>query len=136
MKNSFNIILAILLFLFCVESIFAQEQKTNSLEIQSVDDKIYSKDEVDTQAIIKKFKIHPKLMKECIDGGSIKLKIVLHKNGQVTDVSVIEENGCGKIQEKFFSSIRKLKFIPAIKNGIPVSQFVIRTLKFNVMGAI
>ncbi len=120
-------------------NIFAQESKSNSssqasiIKQNSTDEKIYSKDEVDIQAVIKKFKVHPKLLKECIIGGTVKLKIVLSKSGQVTDINFIEKNGCENVdEEKIVPSIRKLKFTPAMKGGVPVSQFIIRILQLSL----
>ncbi len=137
MKTLFFILF--LALFFANTNVFAQQEKSNSSSASQTvnqtnvaEDKIYSKDEVDTQAVIKKLKVHPKLLKECISGGTIKVKIVLHKSGQVTDVTFLEKNSCANIdEEKIIAAIRKSKFSPAIKNGIPVSQFTIKILKFT-----
>ena len=139
MKTLFFILFAILLF--ANTNVSAQKEKSNSSSATQVAnqtnvavDKIYSQDEVDTQAVIKKLKVHPKFLKECINGGTVKVKIVLHKSGQVTDVTFVEKNGCANInEEKIIAAIRKVKFSPAIKNGIPVSQFTVKILQFTAL---
>lgn len=139
MKNLLFILFTILSFASL--SAFAQMENTNSSSDKQIsaqtndsEDKIYSKDEVDTQAVIKKIKVHPKSLKECASGGTIRVKFVLHKSGQITDVIFLEKNNCASInEEKVAEAIRKTKFSPAMKNGIPVSQFTIKIFQFTAL---
>lgn len=126
MKNLFLVLFTI--FFFAITTAFAQSENSNSIDMN----KLYSEDEVDTQAIIKKLEVHPKLLKECANGGSVKIKIILHKSGRVTDVEFLEKNNCAGInEEKIIVAVQKTKFSPALKNGFPVTQFTVKTLRFR-----
>jgi hypothetical protein len=123
-------------------NIFAQDSKNKTSastqasisKPNSNDDKIYSKDEVDTPAVVKKFKVHPKLLKGCKNGGTIKFTMVLRKSGQVTNIALENDNSCESFQaEKIITSLEKTKFTPAIKNGVSVSQLKIGNLQLNFL---
>ncbi len=141
MRIFFTTLFVILVFLVNT-NVFAQDSKNNTssstqagiIKLNSNDDKKYSKNEVDTPAITKKFKVHPKLLKECKNGGTVKFTMVLRKSGQVTNVTLENENGCGNVQEeKIIRSLEKLKFTPAVKDGVSVSQLLVGTLQFNLL---
>jgi TonB family protein len=65
---------------------------------------------------------------DCPDGVVLFLKAVLHKSGKVTDIQVVKPINCS-FQEKAIKSVRKIKFTPAIKDGVAVSQY--QVLQFN-----
>ena len=138
----FFITLFVTLVFLANTNVFAQDSKTNTssttqadiTKLSGNDDRVYSKDEVDTPAVTKKFKVHPKLLKECKNGGTVKFTMVLRKSGQVTNVTLENENGCENIQrEKIITSLEKTKFTPAIKDGVPVSQLKVGKLQFNLL---
>ncbi len=92
---------------------------------QQAEDKIYAaEDAVDKKADIKnlaavldKFESSFK----CDSGGTTIISFVLRKSGKVTDVKVENTAGC-KAPEKALAALRKIKFKPAVKDGVPVSQ--------------
>ena len=87
-------------------------------------DKIYAPEDVDTEARLKNAdEIFSQLNAalSCPDGGLIKFTMSLHRSGKVTEVKVERLEGCktSKAPEKI---LRKLKFSPAMKDGLKVSQ--------------
>ncbi len=84
--------------------------------------------------LCKKIKVHPKLLKGCKNGGTIKFTMVLRKSGQVTNIALENDNGCESFQaEKIITSLEKTKFTPAIKNGVSVSELKIGSLQLNFL---
>lgn len=126
MKNLVSILFTI--FFLAITNVFAQTEKASLVD----KDKIYSEDDVETKAVIKKLKVHPKLLRECADGGAVKIKILLHESGKVTDVEFLEKKNCADInEEKIIDAVKKTEFSPAMKGGFPVSQFTIKILRFR-----
>ncbi len=141
MRIFFTTLFITLVFLVNTNT-FAQDSKNKTSpstqasisKLNSNDDKIYSKDEVDTPAVIKKIKVHPKLLKGCRNGGTVKFTMVLRKGGQVTNITLENDNDCESFQaEKIITSLEKTKFTPAIKDGVSVSQLKIGNLQFNLL---
>jgi TonB family protein len=64
-------------------------------------------------------------------GGTVRLRLVLDSTGVVKDVSVLTwlPNG---LTESAISAARYMLFIPAVKDGLPVSQFVVVEHNFNI----
>lgn len=93
------------------------------------EDKVYSKDEVDVKAKVKNIKeldllrhAKPEEADDCEDGAEVALRAVFHKSGKVTEVTLVKPMGCG-LDEVAVRTVRKAKFTPAVKNGVPVSQY-------------
>jgi hypothetical protein len=96
--------------------------------------KIYSENEVSEKAVILKRPnpVYPQeLMNSTTCRGrlAVKLKVVLLKSGEVGDVAVIKRQGC-KTTESAINAVRLIKFNPALKIGIPVSQYIFTTCYF------
>lgn len=91
---------------------------------QSVDDKVYTPDQVDVKARIKnKTENIPKQPSDCPAKLQVSLRIVLRKSGSVTDITIVKSSGCSYDQEAV-KTARKLKFDPAVKAGQQVSQYL------------
>jgi TonB family protein len=98
-----------------------QEQAGKS----SDEERVYSPKEVDKRAVIKNPKeIDPGKLgpsSDCQNRAVVALKLVLRKTGKVSDVEVVKPAFCS-LDDKALTSVAKIKFTPAIKDGVPVSQ--------------
>jgi TonB family protein len=63
--------------------------------------------------------------------GVVRLRAVLNKSGEVTDISVIKPMP-GGFTEKAVAAARQIKFRPAEKDGRPVSQYVVLEYSFVI----
>jgi TonB family protein len=99
-------------------------QEHNAQETE--DDHVYSSNEVDVKAkITNKMENLPEPGKDCPNrAGLVRLKIILHKSGKVTGVTVIKGLGCS-YDEATAEAARKFTFTPAVKDGKQVSQYQI-----------
>lgn len=90
----------------------------------SAEDKVYTYKEVDQKAQIKnKLKNLPRLNSDCPNTVKATLRAILHKSGKVIEVTLIKGAGCSYDREAI-KAVRKLKFIPAMKDGKLVSQYI------------
>jgi outer membrane biosynthesis protein TonB len=96
-------------------------------------DRVYSGKQVDVKAKIRRSNDVPQPGNDCYEF-SFKLhtvlKVVLHKSGIVSEVSLIEKSGCSFDQESIRVA-RKIKFEPAKKDGEPVSQYILVEYDFG-----
>jgi TonB family C-terminal domain len=91
-----------------------------------VEEKVFSADEVEKQAEMKNFdaasnKFNARF--KCEREGTTVISFVLRKSGKVSDVKVENSAGC-KASEKALAELRKIKFTPAMKDGVAVSQLI------------
>ena len=93
---------------------------------EAEDDHVYAYSEVDVKAkITNKMENLPEPGKDCpSQAGLVRLRIVLHKSGRVTEVTIIKGMGCS-YDEASVEAARKFKFTPAVKGGKRVSQYQI-----------
>lgn len=63
--------------------------------------------------------------------GVVRLRLVLGFDGRVHNIAVMRSLSHG-LTEKAIRAARNIKFIPAMKNGVPVSQYVMVEYNFNV----
>jgi hypothetical protein len=93
--------------------------------IQATDsEKVYSHDEVDKEATIKNIERVFSSFKKALDcdgEGVVKASYVLRDSGKVTDIKIENTMPC-KGTEKAPSVLRKMRFTPAMKNHLRVSQ--------------
>ena len=130
MSQIFRIALMAALIIFSLTINFAQGSKQVSIykllelgQNLSEEDKVYSQSQVTKKAVILS-KPAPKTSSDCPDKGLTRVRVVLHKSGKVTDVELIRGVSCG-FDENSIKAARKIKFTPAVKDGVPVSQYVI-----------
>ena|SRR5437588_99578 len=136
MKYSTFLLVIVIAILSCAG--FAQEPKSSpSPQEQPAkppeEEKVYSSKEVDTKAVIKnRDSIDPGTSmgysRDCPDGVVLVLKVVLYKTGKVTNIQIVKPINCS-FEEKAIKNVRKVKFTPAIKDGVAVSQY--QTFQFN-----
>jgi hypothetical protein len=96
-------------------SVFAQAKPS---------DKVYSFHEVEKGAVIKdrdsvSSSLHRSL--SCSSGGWVKFSYILRRSGKVSDLNVEHSPQCDATS-KSLTILRKLKFTPALKDGLKVSQ--------------
>jgi hypothetical protein len=117
------------LVLFVTPSVlFAQETRKPSPSkppVAEVDEKVYSVQEVDIEAELKNMDevMQAFLSKISCDfpDTEVTLSIVLNKSGKVSDVKVDISSEC-PVPEKAVEELMKLKFTPASKANVPVSE--------------
>lgn len=98
------------------------------IAIQS--DVVYQPEEVDVKATIDRRNMKHPTGRDCGDSEvKVLLRVVLHSSGKVTDIEILESSSCENFQNAAIKAARELKFIPARKNGLPVSQY--QKLGFN-----
>lgn len=64
--------------------------------------------------------------------GAVKVGVVLSASGRVRDAQILE----GLSQNQNFASLkaaRRIVFMPALKNGVPVSQYFVASYSYTVM---
>jgi TonB family protein len=114
-----------LLLLLClgVTTLNASAQTDESSSAGFTKEKIYNSSEVTkAAAIIEKPKVeYRKEAGEKDVEGVVVLQLVLSSKGKVTDVHIIEGLSVGQ-NNAAIKAARQIKFIPAVKDGEPVSQ--------------
>lgn len=105
----------------------SQECKTQ----EGDEDRVYTVREVDVKAkITNKMERLPEAGKDCPREGMVTLRMILHKSGKVTEVTIIKGLGCS-YDEATMEIARKFKFTPATKDGQPVSQYQIFEYRYQ-----
>ena len=144
LRNIIRINLPGILLASCLSISFAQDlEPTRSAGTQEAatvtDDKIYLESEVDRKAVLGSKKAFVATIEGedmpwgCLDGKrTVQLRLVLHKSGKVTDVEVIKKSGCSEADTKAMNIARKLKFRPARKGGVAVSQYLTWGLSMRI----
>ena len=110
-------------------SYFARESSLRPEHLAGVgrqavtEDIVYKRSEVDKRAVIHNLSdVMPSFSGECRHKGYVRAKFVLRRTGEVTDISFIKKEGCGKVEERVVAALHGLRFTPAEKGGVPVSQ--------------
>lgn len=116
-------------------------QKTDAIEVNedlqrplllNNGERIYSGKEVDTRAKLIS-KPEPMYTEEARKGrtrGRVVLKAVFSSTGEVTDIQVVSALPNG-LTEACINAAKKIEFVPAVKDGKPVSTWI--TLEYNFM---
>jgi TonB family protein len=97
------------------------------------DEQIYSRKNVDTRAQIL-YKRPPQYSEEARKHritGTVILKVVLSSTGQVTHVTVVSGLPHG-LTERSIAAARLIEFVPAMKDGKPVSVWMDLEFSFNL----
>jgi TonB family protein len=93
-----------------------QDQGTN---------KVYSSDEVDRKALVvirREAQYTEQALRYGVNG-FVKVRAVLSVSGKVTNIEVVKGLPHG-LSESAIGATREIKFVPAMKNGQPVSQYI------------
>jgi TonB family protein len=122
--NNFRILLvASLLLIALAPYTLAQEVDTSQNPSGYTVEKIYSRDEVTKPAVIIS---NPKLDYKMATGGNnvdgvVRLSMVLSSSGRVENIQVVDGLSLGQ-NNAAIRAARQIKFMPATKDGLPVSQ--------------
>ena len=97
-------------------------------------ERVYTREEVDTPAVIVSMPdtAYHNYGDRLLDlTGTVKISVVLSASGRVEDVQILE----GLSQNQNFASLkaaRRIRFMPATKDGLPVSQSYVASYGFQV----
>ena len=132
MKNFYFPSFALFMLFLLFGNSFAQDNSSIT-SIQKIDDeKVYKQSEVDQKAKITK-RSHPSTDRMCSnDSGLVRVLVVLHKSGKVSDVKSLKSSECQRFNENSLDSAKKIKFNPAVKDGQPVSVSVMVEFKYQI----
>ena len=88
------------------------------------DDAVYPSSKVDVKAVIKLSENDFPSGEGCKERqGVALLRAILRKTGEVTDVEIRRQSGCDVFDRRAVEAVKKIKFTPARKDGVPVSQY-------------
>ncbi len=128
-------LLALCLFIICATTVESKQSSNSQNHETGESDRVYSVKEVDVKAVIDRQRSesgNPPSSAKCgIGRGLVRLRVILHKSGKVTEVEILEGSGCNSFDKNAVKFVRRLKFTPAKKNGVVVSQFVIYEVTYR-----
>lgn len=105
----------------------SQERVTQGAD----DERVYTAGEVDVRAkVTNRMENLPEAGRDCPEEGLVRLRIILHKSGKVTEVRITKGMGCS-YDESAVGVARKFKFTPAVKDGKHVSQYQIFEYRYQ-----
>jgi TonB family protein len=96
-------------------------------------DRVYRPAEVTVRARVL-FKPEPQYTEEARRSqitGTVILSVVFSRSGQVTNIRAVQTLCCG-LTEKAIASARQIRFVPATRNGQPVSTYMQLEYNFNL----
>lgn len=130
-------ILSSLIVAFCFLSVSSDSGVSAQGTSANVDtdDKVYGSSQVDKKAVIdsKSWVASAPSAAGCGKRqGSVLLKVILRKSGKVTDVVVHTPSRCESFDERAVKAAQKVKFKPAQKGGVPVSEMRVFQYNYNV----
>ena len=131
MKKVYFPLFALFMLLLLVGSSSAQDNSSITSTQKTDDEKIYKQSEVDQKAKIIK-RSYPSTDRTCSnDSGFVRVLVVLHKSGKVSDVKFLKSSECQRFNENSLASAKKIKFNPALQDGQPVSVSVMVEFKYQ-----
>ena len=98
----------------------------------SDDERVYTHREVDEKAVVDKSNPSFPSAKGCRGEGRVLLRVILHKSGKVTEVETRRGAKCKGYLERAIEAVRQVKFKPAKKGGVAVSQYAMFEYNYNV----
>ena len=131
-----NLLIASLLILVLAPFTLAQEQQQQPQSSQSASsytvEKVYSREEVTKPAAIIS---NPKLNYRMAEGsndanGVVELSMTLSSSGRVEDIRIVHGLSLGQ-NNAAIRAARQIKFMPAVKDGMPVSQSHVQEYTFQ-----
>ncbi|HEX8117211.1 MAG TPA: energy transducer TonB, partial [Pyrinomonadaceae bacterium] len=125
----------LLLSLALVMSVAARAQEATPTPSEPDTERVYTFGEVTKPAVILSMPdvVYHRSGAKLLDvGGLVKVSVVLTASGRVADAQVVE----GLSQNQNFAALkaaRRITFMPALKNGVPVSQSLIISYEFKAV---
>ena len=68
------------------------------------------------------------------DRDQVRLRVVLHSSGKVTEVKVLKKAECKTFEERAIRAAKTTRFKPARKDGVAVSQYSIIEYNYGMRG--
>jgi TonB family protein len=96
-------------------------------------DRVYTSPQVTTRARVL-FKLEPQYTEEARRSqitGTVILRVVFSRSGQVTNIRAMQSLS-GGLTEKAINAARLIRFVPATRNGQPVSMYMQLEYNFNL----
>ena len=121
----FRLLWLTLLLLLGLHTTHAQQPQSTPSPSPKDQDRIYTAKEVDVKAKIRQATDTPQPGRDCFEFDYprvVILRVVLHKSGVVSDVTLVKKSGCSYDKDAIRVA-RKIKFEPAKKDGQDVSQY-------------
>ena len=95
------------------------------------EERVYTSKEVDVKARVTNKMAHiPEAGRDCPGKGWVRLRAVLHRSGEVTEVALTKGLGCS-FDEEAIKVVRRYKFTPALKGSRPVSQYQLFEFRYT-----
>ena len=132
MNTCRNLLIAALLVLVLAPLTLAQEEQEQQSTFSYTVEKVYSRDQVTKPAVIIS---NPKLNYRMDQGGNnvdgvVELSMTLASSGHVENIRVVHGLSLGQ-NNAAIRAARQIKFMPAILNGMPVSQTHVQEYTFQ-----
>lgn len=130
-RHTLTSVLAAACFLLtCAGSGAESQDKTADA---SGDDPVYASSQVDVKAVIKLSEYDIPSGDGCKERqGLVLLRAVLRKTGKVTDVEIRQPSGCEVFDQRAIKAVKKIKFTPAKKDGVLVSQYHMHQFTYRI----
>jgi TonB family protein len=99
------------------------------------EDRVYRQSEVDEKAVLDRKSWRANIPKGYRCGerqGTVRLRVVLHKSGEVADVAVSSKSNCEEFDRTAIKAARKVKFTPAKRDGVAVSQYSLFEYNYRI----
>lgn len=116
---------SLLLIFFCGMCVFGANAQSSSSTENSQDRplKIKSKQRIDSS-----------VFSRCFEGKRntgirASVKATFHSSGKVTEVEIAESSGCEYFDKEALRLAKKIKFKPAVKDGVPIT--VVKTTEYG-----
>jgi protein TonB len=99
----------------------------------SGDDTVYASSNVDVKAVIKLSEHDIPSGEGCKERqGLVLLRAILRKTGKVTDVEIRQTSGCESFDQRAIKAVKRIKFTPAKKGGVAVSQYHMHQFTYRI----
>jgi TonB family protein len=111
----------------------SHEQSDRQQQTVTTDEKVYSREEVDTPAKVTHNEPPdlPLMESDRMFYGKVRVRAVFRATGKVSDIQVLDSVP-DEVKKTSIKAVQKTKFKPAIKDGRPVSQYAIFVHSYGV----
>ncbi len=105
----------------------------NESKVDESKEAVYTTKEVTQKAVVLKVNepLYTERARQNGTQGTVRLRVILHKSGEVRDIKVMNRLPDG-LTDEAIKVAKSLKFKPAIKDGQAVSQYAVLTFPFNL----
>lgn len=127
--------LTLTLTILCADAAGVRAQDATAAQPAAAQERVYTRDEVGKPAVILSMPdpVYHNSGEKLLDlSGSVKISVVLSASGRVREAQVLE--GLSKNQDfAALKAARRITFMPATKDGVPVSQSYVAVYRFQTV---